>query len=112
MILKGRYLLSATFRADGSSLFLKGNQWGYFPSAAVAWRISEEKFMKGISSTIDNLKLRFSYGTAGNNNIPPNQIAQIFTAGTSSWMNGFSTFWSPSTVMANPDLKVGNYLYT
>jgi TonB-linked SusC/RagA family outer membrane protein len=102
---KGRYLLSATFRADGSSLFSKGHQWGYFPSAAVAWRISEEEFMKSISSTVSNLKLRFSYGTAGNNNIPPNQIAQIFTAGTSSWINGFSTFWSPSTVMANPDLK-------
>jgi TonB-linked SusC/RagA family outer membrane protein len=102
---KGRYLLSATFRADGSSLFSKGHQWGYFPSAAVAWRISEEEFMKSISSTVSNLKLRFSYGTAGNNNIPANQIAQIFTAGTSSWINGFSTFWSPSTVMANPDLK-------
>ena len=102
---KGRYLLSATFRADGSSLFSKGHQWGYFPSAAVAWRISEEEFMKSISSTVSNLKLRFSYGTAGNNNIPPNQITQIFTAGTSSWINGFSTFWSPSTVMANPDLK-------
>ena len=102
---KRKYIISATFRADGSSLFSKGNQWGYFPSAALAWRISEEQFMKGISSTIDNLKLRFSYGTAGNNNIPANQISQIFTAGTSSWMNGFSTFWSPSTVMANPDLK-------
>jgi TonB-linked SusC/RagA family outer membrane protein len=102
---KKKYLLSATFRADGSSLFSKGNQWGYFPSAALAWRISEEEFMKGFSSTIDNLKLRFSYGTAGNNNIPANQIAQIFTAGTSSYMNGFSTFWSPSTLMANPDLK-------
>src|SRR5664280_922392 len=102
---KGRYLLSATFRADGSSLFSKGHQWGYFPSAAVAWRISEEEFMKSISSTVSNLKLRFSYGTAGNNNITHNKITQIFTAGTSSWINGFSTFWSPSTVMANPDLK-------
>lgn len=102
---KKRYLISATFRADGSSLFSKGNQWGYFPSAALAWRISEEKFMKDLSTPIDNLKLRFSYGTAGNNNIPPNQITQIFTAGTSSWINGFTTFWSPSTTMANPDLK-------
>ena len=102
---KGRYLFSATFRADGSSKFAKGNQWGYFPSAAVAWRISEEKFMKGISSTLDNLKLRFSYGTAGNNNIPSNQISQIFTSSSTSWINGVSTFWAPSTSMANPDLK-------
>jgi len=102
---KRKYLISATFRADGSSLFSKGNQWGYFPSAAVAWRISEEEFMKPVASILDNLKLRFSYGTAGNNNIPPNQIAQIFTAGTSSWINGFTKFWSPTTTMANPDLK-------
>ena len=102
---KGRYLFTATFRADGSSKFSKGNQWGYFPSAAVAWRISEENFMKGISSTVDNLKLRFSYGTAGNNNIPSSQIAQIFISGSSSWINGFSTFWAPSKIMANPDLK-------
>jgi len=102
---KKRYLISATYRADGSSLFSKGNQWGFFPSAAVAWRISEEQWMKNLSTPIDNLKLRFSYGTAGNNNIPPNQISQIFTAGTSSWIDGFTTFWSPSTTMANPDLK-------
>jgi TonB-dependent starch-binding outer membrane protein SusC len=102
---KSRYLLSVTFRADGSSKFSKNNRWGYFPSAAIAWRISEENFMKGISSTLDNLKLRFSYGTAGNNNIPANQISQIFIAGTSSWIDGFTTFWSPSTIMANPDLK-------
>jgi TonB-dependent starch-binding outer membrane protein SusC len=102
---KDRYLFTATFRADGSSKFSKANQWGYFPSVAVAWKISEEQFMKGISSTLDLLKLRFSYGTAGNNNIPANQISQIFTAGNSAYINGFSTFWSPSTLMANPDLK-------
>jgi TonB-dependent starch-binding outer membrane protein SusC len=102
---RNKYLLSVTFRADGSSKFSGGNQWGYFPSAAVAWKISEEGFMKGISSTLNNLKLRLSYGTAGNNNIPSNQISQIFVAGTTSWIDGFTTFWSPSTTMANPDLK-------
>jgi len=102
---KNRYLFTATFRADGSSKFLKGNRWGYFPSVALAWKISEEEFMKGISSTLDLLKLRISYGTAGNNNIPSNQIAQIFTPGNSSYINGFSTFWSPSSLMANPALK-------
>ena len=102
---KGRYLVSATYRADGSSKFSTANRWGYFPSAAIAWRISEEEFMKGISNTLNNLMIRFSYGTAGNNNIPSNQIAQIFTARTTSWINGFSSFWAPSTTMANPDLK-------
>lgn len=102
---RGRYLFSATYRADGSSKFSAVNRWGYFPSAAIAWRISEEEFMKGISNTLNNLKIRFSYGTAGNNNIPANQIAQIFTARSTSWINGFSSFWAPSTTMANPDLK-------
>ncbi|MBE0677496.1 MAG: TonB-dependent receptor [Bacteroidales bacterium] len=102
---KGRYLFSATYRADGSSKFSADNRWGYFPSAAIAWRISEEQFMKGISNTLNNLKLRFSYGTAGNNNIPSNQIAQIFESRTTSWINGFFSFWAPSTTMANPDLK-------
>lgn len=102
---KGRYLFSATYRADGSSKFSAANRWGYFPSAAVAWRISEEEFMQGISNTLNNLKLRFSYGTAGNNNIPSNQIAQIFESRTTSWINGFFSFWAPSTTMANPDLK-------
>ena len=61
--------------------------------------------MKGISSTLDNLKLRFSFGTAGNNNIPPNQISQIFTSSNSAYINGVSNFWSASNLMANPDLK-------
>jgi len=102
---KGRYLLSATFRADGSSKFAAGNRWGYFPSAAIAWRISEENFMKGISSVINNLKVRLSYGTAGNNNIPSNQIAQVFNSSSTSYINNVMNFWSPSTTMANPELK-------
>jgi ribosomal protein S17E len=67
---KGKYLLSATYRADGSSKFLSSNRWGYFPSAAAAWKISEEAFMDGTSAWLNQLKLRVSYGTAGNNNIP------------------------------------------
>ena len=102
---KGRYLISATYRADGSSKFAKGNRWGYFPSAAIAWRISEENFMKGISSVVNNLKLRFSYGSAGNNNIPSNQIAQLFNASSTSYINNVMNYWSPSTTMANPDLR-------
>jgi len=102
---KGRYLISATYRADGSSKFARGNRWGYFPSAAIAWRISEEEFMEGISSVVNNLKLRFSYGSAGNNNIPSNQIAQLFNASATSYINNVMNYWSPSTTMANPDLK-------
>ncbi len=101
---RSKYLLSATFRADGSSKFSEGNRWGYFPSAAVAWRISEESFLQDFS-WLDDLKLRLSYGTAGNNNIPSGQMTQSFESRTSSWMNGFDSYWAASKTMANPDLK-------
>ncbi|MGL4519111.1 MAG: SusC/RagA family TonB-linked outer membrane protein [Phocaeicola sp.] len=100
-----KYLLSATFRADGSSKFAAGNQWGYFPSAAVAWRISSEPFMEKASSWLDDLKLRFSYGTAGNNNIPAGQMVQSYNNSATSWINGFNNYWAPSKTMANADLK-------
>ena len=64
-----KYLATLTMRADGSSLFGENNKWGYFPSAAFAWRMSEENFLKN-SKAISNLKLRLSFGTAGNNRIP------------------------------------------
>lgn len=66
--LKQRYLFSFTYRGDGSSKFAKGNNWGYFPSGSVAWRISKEKFMQSIDE-ISDLKIRFSYGKSGNNRI-------------------------------------------
>lgn len=102
---KNKYLLSGTFRADGSSKFSRGNRWGYFPSAAAAWRLSQEGFMQSTSSWLDDLKLRFSFGTAGNNNIPSGQMVQSFVSGTTTWMDGFTNYWSASKIMANPDLK-------
>lgn len=65
----GKYMVTATLRADGSSRFAKGNRWGWFPSFAAAWRASEEAFLKDNVSWIDNLKLRLSYGVTGNNNV-------------------------------------------
>ena len=64
-----KYLFEVNLRADGSSRFMEGNRWGYFPSASVAWRISEEPFVKDFSErlTLSNLKLRASYGVLGNN---------------------------------------------
>mgnify|MGYP000032398916 CR=1 FL=1 len=102
---RSKYLLSATFRADGSSKFSKDNKWGYFPSAAFAWRISQESFMENSSNWLDDLKLRLSYGTAGNNKIPAGQMTQSFESRSTSWMNGFESYWSASKRMANPDLK-------
>ena len=65
---RNKILASATFRADGSSKFAPGSQWGYFPSAALAWRISEEPFLKRVK-WVNDLKVRVSFGEAGNNRI-------------------------------------------
>lgn len=102
---QGRYLLSATFRADGSSKFLGNNRWGYFPSAAVAWKVTEESFMQGTANWLNTLKLRASYGAAGNNGIPTGQTAQAFVSSISAWINGFDSHWAPTSFLANPDLR-------
>lgn len=67
-----KYLLEVNLRADGSSRFLPDNRWGYFPSFSAAWRISQENFMKDVS-WLDNLKLRASYGSLGNNTLGDNR---------------------------------------
>lgn len=61
-----RYLLTATFRADGASVFARNHKWGYFPSVALAWNMAEEPFMAPTRSVISMLKPRVSYGTVGN----------------------------------------------
>lgn len=101
---KNRYLLTATYRADGSSKFLGNNRWGYFPSAAVAWKISEEKFLEN-ADWINTLKLRLSYGEVGNNNIPSGKQVPIFLSQTTTYLNDVVTYLAPSSVLANPDLK-------
>ncbi len=68
--LKDKYLFTLTARADGSSKFGAANKWGFFPSAAAAWKISEEDFLAD-NTVISNLKLRASYGQTGNSSISP-----------------------------------------
>ena len=102
---ESKYLVSATFRADASSKFADHNRWGYFPSVAAAWRISSEPFMKSAEDWLDDLKLRLSYGTAGNNNIPTGQLIQSYKVSSTSWVNGLNNYVAPSKIMANPDLK-------
>ncbi|WP_373056658.1 SusC/RagA family TonB-linked outer membrane protein [Zunongwangia sp. H14] len=101
---KDKYLLTATYRADGSSKFLGDNRWGYFPSAAVAWKLKEENFLQD-TEWLDALKLRLSYGEAGNNNIPSGQTVQSFQSNTTTYLNGIPTYWAASNALANPDLK-------
>jgi len=70
--LRGRYMVTATMRRDGTSRFSKDQRWGTFPSVALAWRISEEDFMEGMQDVMNNLKLRVSYGVTGQQNVNTN----------------------------------------
>jgi TonB-linked SusC/RagA family outer membrane protein len=85
-----RYLLGATIRRDGYSIFYPGHQWGTFPSVSVGWRVSEEDFMKTVT-WINNLKIRASYGQAGNNaNIAGNNAYTSYSQGTGSSYYGIT----------------------
>ena len=89
---KSRYYASFTFRADASTRFAKGHQWGFFPSGAIAWRMIEEPWMEPAQDVMSNLKLRLSYGTAGNNNVPLGYLATSYLAdNTKAYMDGMST---------------------
>jgi TonB-linked SusC/RagA family outer membrane protein len=100
----GKYLITATYRADGTSKFQGNNKWGYFPAAAVAWRVTEESFMKS-QNVITNLKVRGSWGITGNQGI--NAYATIAQIGSMANSFGLSSFVPGSIVNGadNPDLK-------
>ena len=105
--LKDRYLFTATLRADGSSNFATAHRWGYFPAAAAAWRISEEPFIKKFTS-INNLKLRLSYGEAGNDQISSGLWKMEWAAAANgySYSNIGNSYYVPSSqLMTNPNLK-------
>jgi TonB-linked SusC/RagA family outer membrane protein len=76
----GKYLLAATVRADGASNFNPDYRWGYFPSASLGWRFSDEAFMSSLSSVLSNGKLRVGYGQTGNSNIG-NRILSTYNGG-------------------------------
>ncbi|MDR1402500.1 MAG: SusC/RagA family TonB-linked outer membrane protein, partial [Tannerellaceae bacterium] len=76
---KDRYNLTATFRADGSSRFASNNKWGYFPSLGVSWNINEESFLKG-AQRLNELKLRASFGTVGNQEIGDYKYEALYGA--------------------------------
>lgn len=101
---KGKYLLSASMRADGSSKFADGNKWGYFPSGSIGWRVSEEDFVKD-SETISNLKVRASYGVTGNNSIP--QYSYMNTVSTIDYVTGVGN-GNLVTGMSSTSASLGN----
>ncbi|MCD8166910.1 MAG: TonB-dependent receptor [Bacteroides sp.] len=75
-----------------------------FPSGAIAWRLSEEEFMK--ADWLDNLKIRASYGVSGNNNIPSGQTEKVFSvADQKKWLNITDTWWTAGKTLDNARLK-------
>ncbi|HET8736093.1 MAG TPA: SusC/RagA family TonB-linked outer membrane protein, partial [Pricia sp.] len=102
--LYGKYLFTVTGRADGSSKFGENNKFAFFPSAAFAWRISEENFLQD-SETISNLKLRTSYGLTGNSEIPPYSSLSLLGSGYQAIWGGNVIGGTGINRLANPDLK-------
>ena len=98
-----KYLLTASLRYDGSSRFAEEKRWDYFPSLGLAWRISNESFLKN-NSLISDAKLKFSYGQSGNTEIPA--FKSIAQAGISSYVFGGSSLSAGSSIiqLANEDL--------
>ncbi|WP_242083268.1 SusC/RagA family TonB-linked outer membrane protein [Aestuariivivens sediminis] len=100
-----KYLLTASFRADGSSVFQK-DKWGYFPSGSIAWKASEEDFLKN-NETVNNLKLRLSYGEVGNQGISVfgTRSRAVLGLGVNYPFDGNDvTGVAPSNRISNPDL--------
>jgi len=100
---RGRYFVTGAIRRDGMSRFGADNKWGYFPSVSAGWLISDEAFMAGVPS-VNNLKLRASFGVTGNNQIP--NYGSISLLGAAPYVNG-TTIANGLKVsgLANPGLK-------
>ena len=94
-----RYLLTATIRADGSSSFGKDNRWGYFPSVALAWRITQENFMKNVT-WLRNAKLRLGWGLVGNQQAGSFAYGTAMKTAVTAWGTGYFSGNFP-----NPGLK-------
>ena len=93
---RNRYMLTATLRRDGSSLFEKGHRWGTFPSAAVAWRVSEEPFWGAMAEVMNNFKLRAGYGIVGNANLADSSYQPNFSNLASSFGTSYKTANMPN----------------
>jgi len=101
-VLKDRYLFTISGRSDGSSRLSKDNRWEFFPSAAIAWRISEERFLKEIG-WISNLKIRASYGRSGSQSINPYSTLDKLVSGQTVMGDAQAIYYTKSSI-ANKDL--------
>lgn len=99
--ISGKYLFEANVRYDGSSRFASGRKWGVFPSFSAGWRISEENFWESLSSSIDNLKFRASWGQLGNQNIGTYPFDSFVSLDASYVFNGNIANGAALTDMAN-----------
>ncbi|WP_236972902.1 TonB-dependent receptor [Membranihabitans marinus] len=99
-----RYLFTVSFRGDGSSIYTEGNKWGYFPSAAFSWRLSKENFFNLNPNVFSDLRLRASWGKAGNQAISAYSTLNTLNPGSTVWGSSLFTTMSPSTRLA-ADLK-------
>ena len=96
----GKYLASFTARYDGSSKFPTHTQWGFFPSLSIGWRMSEEGFMENTKNIVNNLKLRASYGSIGNEKVRANSFIPTMASTSANWIGaGGSTL---STTLGLP----------
>ncbi|HTM92247.1 MAG TPA: SusC/RagA family TonB-linked outer membrane protein, partial [Flavisolibacter sp.] len=102
-----KYLLNATFRADGSSNFAQGHRWGYFPSISAGWIASRESFMQNIRG-LDFFKLRASWGQVGNQNIPGNRYLSLILFDQAAYAFGPGEGPSVNVQGARPDATIGN----
>lgn len=99
----GRYLLTATLRADGASNFDPEHRWGFFPSVSIGWRFSDEPFMKKASETLSNGKLRISYGQTGNSNVG-NRTLDLYNTGYNNVFGNTSYIGVYASQLGNPML--------
>ncbi|SEJ52246.1 TonB-linked outer membrane protein, SusC/RagA family [Cyclobacterium xiamenense] len=95
-----RYLVTATFRSDGSSKFAPGNRWGYFPAFSLGWRVSEEDFFQNIGF-ISNLKVTGGWGSLGNQNVPGLQYLALISSGRRYSFGGNQTVGAAQTRIPN-----------
>jgi hypothetical protein len=109
--LKDKYLVTVTGRVDGSSRFGANNKYSLFPSAALAWRVSEEDFLKS-NNVISNLKLRTSYGLTGNSEIPAYSSLSLLSSNYAAVLNEARVGGTGLNRLSNPDLRWKKQLNT
>jgi TonB-dependent starch-binding outer membrane protein SusC len=102
---KDKYSITASVRADGSTKFIPGNQWGYFPAASLMWRVSSEEFMQSLGNFFSDVKLRASYGTIGNNRIGNFLYTTMFEPTSFYGVNNNQVIGYEANSLANENLQ-------